>query len=87
MSGDIGPVGGARETIGGFVPLFIRPAQLEQLVQTLTENELSQDPHDFIARHLLHSVGHLMHGSTLFVAVFLLSHGVAKLVLVVAVLR
>jgi uncharacterized membrane protein len=80
-------IDGALETIGGIILLFVRPAQLEHLVRTVTEHELSQDPHDFIARHLLHSVGHLMHGSTLFAAVYLLSHGVAKLVLVVAVLR
>lgn len=46
-----------------------------------------EDPHDFIARHLLRSAGHLTHGTTLFAAVYLLSHGLAKVILVVAVLR
>lgn len=78
---------GLLETIGGLVLLFVRPAQLAQVVRTLTQHELSQDPHDFVARHLLRSVGHLSHGTTLFAAVYLLCHGVAKVVLVVAVLR
>jgi uncharacterized membrane protein len=78
---------GALETIGGLVLLFVRPATIDHLVRRLTQHELSQDPHDFIARHLLRSAGHLTHGSTLFAAVYLLSHGVAKVVLVVAVLR
>src|SRR5262249_5554126 len=43
--------------------------------------------HDFIARHLLHSASQLSRGTTLFAAVYLLSHGIVKVVLVVAVLR
>jgi uncharacterized membrane protein len=78
---------GALETIGGLVLLFVRPATINQLARTLTQHELSQDPHDVIARHLLRSAGHLTHGTTVFAAVYLLSHGLAKVVLVVAVLR
>ena len=78
---------GALETIGGLVLLFVRPATLNHLARTLTQHELSQDPRDFLSRHILHSAQHLTHGTTLFAAIYLLSHGVAKLVLVVAVLR
>jgi uncharacterized membrane protein len=78
---------GLLETIGGLVLLFVRPATIDHLARSLTQHELSQDPHDFIARHVLSSGGHLAHGSTLFAAVYLLSHGLAKVVLVAAVLR
>lgn len=78
---------GALETIGGLVLLFVRPATLDRLVRSLTQHELSHEPHDFFARHLLHSTGQLTHGATLFAAIYLLSHGLAKVVLVVAVLR
>ena len=78
---------GALETIGGLVLLFVRPATIDHLARALTQHELSQDPHDVIARHLLRSTGHLTHGTTLFAAIYLLSHGIAKVVLVVAVLR
>jgi uncharacterized membrane protein len=78
---------GALEVIGGLVLLFVRPATLQRLVRTLTQHELSQDPHDLVARHLLRSAGHLTHGTTIFAAAYLLSHGLAKVVLVVAILR
>ena len=78
---------GALELIGGLVLLFVRPATLAHIVRALTQHELSQDPHDVIARHVLRSAGHLTAGTTLFAALYLVSHGLAKLVLVVAVLR
>jgi uncharacterized membrane protein len=78
---------GALETIGGLVLLFVSPSTIDRLARTLTEHELSRDPHDFIARHLLHSTGQLTHGKTLYASIYLLSHGFAKVVLVVFVLR
>ena len=78
---------GVLETIGGLVLLFVSPSTINHLARTLTQHELSHDPHDFIARHILRSAGHLTHGATLFAAVYLLSHGLAKIVLVAAVLR
>jgi uncharacterized membrane protein len=78
---------GALETIGGLVLLFVSPATLDRLARTFTQHELSRDPHDFVARHLLHSTGHLTHGKTLYASIYLLSHGLAKVVLVAFVLR
>jgi len=80
-------IDGALEIVGGTILLFVRPTTLDHIARSLTQHELVQDPHDFIARHVLHSAGQLTHGSTLFVAVYLLSHGIAKVVLVVALLR
>jgi uncharacterized membrane protein len=80
-------VDGALEIVGGLVLLVVRPHTINDLARTLTQHELSQDPHDFIARHLLHSAGALTHGKTLFAAIYLLNHGIAKVVLVVALLR
>ena len=78
---------GVLEIIGGVLLLFLSPAQIEHIVRTLTAHELAQDPHDLIARHLLHTASHLTTATTLFGAVYLLSHGASKLVLVVLVLR
>jgi uncharacterized membrane protein len=78
---------GVLEVIGGIVLLFVSPATLQAWAKTLTAHELAQDPHDFIARHLLHSASQLSRSTTLFGAVYLLTHGIAKIVLVVAVLR
>jgi uncharacterized membrane protein len=80
-------IDGALEIIGGAILLFVRPATIDHIARSLTQHELSQDPHDFIARHILNSAGHLTHGSTLFAAIYLLSHGIAKVVLVVELLR
>jgi uncharacterized membrane protein len=80
-------IDGALEIVGGAVLLFVSPHAIDWLVRTLTQHELSQDHHDFIARHILHSAGQLAHGSKTFAALYLLSHGLTKVVLVVAVLR
>jgi uncharacterized membrane protein len=78
---------GALEMIGGLVLLLISPTTINAVVHGLTQHELARDPHDFVARHLVDSAGKLTHGGTIFASVYLLSHGIAKVVLVIAVLR
>lgn len=78
---------GILELIGGLILLFVAPATIEHIVRSLVAHELSQDPHDLIATHLLHTATHLSRATTLFGAVYLLSHGAAKVVLVTLVLR
>ena len=78
---------GVLEVIGGALLLFLSPQAIGHLVRMLTAHELRQDPHDLVARYLLHTTAHLHHGTTLFGAVYLLSHGIAKIVLVALVLR
>ena len=78
---------GVLEVAGGILLLVVSPQAIAHLVHALTAHELSEDPHDLIARYLLHSTGHLTTSSTLFGAIYLLSHGAAKVVLVGLVLR
>ena len=78
---------GVLEVVGGILLLFLTPQAIQHIVRALTAHELSEDPHDMIARYLLHTTAHLHHGTTLFGAVYLLIHGVAKIVLVALVLR
>jgi len=78
---------GALEVIGGIVLLFVSPASIEHVVRFFTAHELAQDPHDFIARHLLHSASGLTRSATVYGGIYLLTHGVAKVVLVVLVLK
>jgi uncharacterized membrane protein len=78
---------GLLEVAGGILLLFLSPDAIEHLVRTLTAHELSEDPHDVVARYLLHTAAHLNHGTTLYGAVYLLIHGIAKIVLVTLVLR
>jgi len=76
---------GALEVIGGIVLLFVSPASIDHVVRFFTAHELAQDPHDFIARHLLHSASGLTTSATVYGGIYLLAHGVAKVVLVVLV--
>ena len=71
-------IDGLLEIIGGIILLFVAPVTLQQWARSLTAHELAQDPNDFIARHLLHSASQLSHSTTLFGAIYLLSHGIAK---------
>ncbi len=80
-------IDGALETIGGVVLLFVSPASINHFVRWATAHELAQDPNDFVARHLLHSANMLTSSTTLYGAVYLLVHGVTKLVLIVFVLK
>jgi uncharacterized membrane protein len=78
---------GIIEIIGGLILLIIKPEQINHLAHWLTEGQLSQDPHDFIANHILKTAHALTGASLIFGAVYLLSHGIVKVVLVVEVLR
>lgn len=78
---------GLLEIIGGIILLIIKPESVNRLASFLTQHELSQDPKDFIANHLLHSAQHFTQGGRWFAALYLLSHGVIKIVLVAGLLK
>jgi uncharacterized membrane protein len=73
--------------VGGILLLVVSPTTIDQLSRFLTQHELSEDPHDFLATHLLHAAGSLTGSSLEFGALYLLSHGLFKIVLVAALLR
>lgn len=78
---------GVLELIGGILLLVVSPNAIDQLTRFLTQHELSEDPHDFLANHLLHAAGSLTGASVRFGAAYLLLHGLVKVVLVAALLR
>ncbi len=78
---------GILEVVGGLLLLLVSPATINQIARALTQHELSGDPHDWLATHLLRYAGELTGGAVLFGAIYLLSHGVVKIVLVAALLR
>src|SRR6516225_10067788 len=55
---------GILEVVGGILLLFLSPHAIEHIARTLTAHELSEDPHDLIARYLVHSTSHLSSGIT-----------------------
>lgn len=80
-------VDGLFEVLGGILLLLIKPEQINHLARWLTQGELSQDPNDFIAHHILKTAHELTGASLIFGAIYLLSHGVVKIFLVYEVLR
>jgi uncharacterized membrane protein len=78
---------GILEVIGGILLLIVTPHAIAHFVHDLTMHELSEDPHDFIARSLVHATGHLSGSATTFGAIYLLSHGAAKVILVGLVIK
>ncbi len=74
------------EIAGGILFLVVSPAALNRMVVAVTQHELSEDPGDVIARTLRHAAQHF-GGAKLFGAVYLLSHGLAKIVLIAAIFR
>jgi uncharacterized membrane protein len=77
---------GTLELIGGVLLLLVSPATVNHLTAFLTQRELSEDPHDFIATHIVHYGNNLAAGHNLFAALFLLTHGAVKVGLVTALL-
>lgn len=78
---------GLLEIIGGIILLVIEPEQVNRFAHWLTQGELSEDPHDFIANHILKTAHDLTGASLTFGAAYLLSHGIVKIVLIVEVIR
>jgi uncharacterized membrane protein len=78
---------GVLELVGGVLLLVITPAQIGAIARFLTQHELSEDPHDLVANGVLHLASSLNVSVTVFGAIYLLLHGVVKVVLVWAVLR
>lgn len=77
---------GLIEAIGGILLFVVSADSLNQLALRLTRAELSQDPNDFIAHRVLRLTADLHHTKT-FGAIYLLSHGATKIVLVAALLK
>jgi uncharacterized membrane protein len=80
-------IDGLLELVGGVLLLVLSPARLNALVRFLTQHELSEDPHDVIATHLVTYAHTFTTSVSLFLAAYLLSHGLVKVILVVAVLK
>jgi uncharacterized membrane protein len=77
----------ALEILGGVALAVVSPMFILRSVALLTQDELAEDPRDFIANYFLQAARHLSLGGQRFVAVYLFSHGVIKFGLVWALLK
>jgi len=76
---------GILEIIAGIAVFF--SGSLATSLNILVQNELLEDPHDLVAGLLQHVLPFLVHNIGLFAALYLLSHGVVKIFVVVGLLR
>ncbi len=77
-------IDGVLELIGAALLYFVKPATMSEALRLVFQHELSRDPHDFIAAHLLHASQNFAHENKLFAMLFLLSHGLVKVLIVLA---
>jgi len=77
---------GVLELVGGLLVLILSPHTITGITAFLTQDALQENPHNFIALRVQHAGHHLATGHTLFAALFLLTHGIVKVVLVTCLL-
>jgi uncharacterized membrane protein len=75
-------IDGVLEIIGGFLFLIISPPALNKIIYYLTRHELSEDPKDVIANYLIRAARDFSISNQLFGFIYLLSHGIIKIVLI-----
>jgi uncharacterized membrane protein len=75
------------ECIGGMALAVIGTGTITGWVNALTQDELIEDPNDFVGTHLLSLAQNFTLGTQHFYAFYLLSHGIIKVCLVIGLLR
>ena len=75
------------ECAGGIALWLVGTDTISNLVNMLTQEELVEDPKDFLATHLLTWAHGFSVETRHFYAFYLLSHGIVKLALVAGLLR
>lgn len=75
------------ECAGGIALAIVSTRAIVALVNALTQDELVEDPNDFVATHLRSLAQNFSVSSKHFYAFYLLSHGIVKIFLVAGLLR
>ena len=78
---------GLLEIVVGVAALFITHDLLVRYVDLLTRQELLQDPGDAFVHYLINAANSYTFDVQIFIAVYLLIHGVLKVWLVISLLR
>jgi uncharacterized membrane protein len=80
-------VDGVLQVAGATLLLFLKPGQIRRVVVLLTRHTLIRDPDDRVANYLLRAAEQLSVSHQLFASLYLLSHGLVKVLLVWALLK
>ena len=78
---------GLIQGVVGILLLTVTQQALTAFVVKITNPELSEDPHDLIATWLRSSAAHWGAGTQLFASVYLIVHGLIKILLIAGLLR
>lgn len=78
---------GVAETAGGIALWTVSPEWIVRVVGWITQDEIAEDPHDLVANYLRHIASHFSLGAEHFMSIYLLGHGIVKIVVVAALLR
>ena len=73
------------EIIGGI--LFLFTGSITMILSFLIKGELIEDPTDFVASHIQQVIPYFSTHGQLYASLYLLSHGIIKIILVVSLLR
>ena len=74
------------ETLSGLTMFFVSPGALREVTHFLFRNRLLADPHDFIANAMMNALQDMDVNSHTFIRLYLLLHGLVKLVVFSALL-
>jgi uncharacterized membrane protein len=75
------------ECVSGLALALVSNASIVNTITWLTQDELIQDPNDFVATHMLRMAQDFSVTTKNFYVFYLLSHGIVKLFLVAALLK
>jgi len=73
----------ALEVLGGVLLMFVSPELLGSVIRALTQNELAEDPRDYLANLILRASQQYSISTQHFGVMYLLSHGAVQVILVV----
>jgi len=72
------------EIVGGLLLYFLSNSKIVNLIASLTHGEFVEDPRDKISLFLIRSAENLSVGGRLYGSIYLLSHGIIKLIIIKA---
>jgi uncharacterized membrane protein len=78
---------GLVEIFGGVTLWLLGPGRIINGVYRITQDKISEDPHEFVAAHLRHAASHISLSGDHFMAAYLFINGAIKVVVVLALLR
>jgi uncharacterized membrane protein len=78
---------GIMEMLGGVLLFLANQSKIQHFVIWITQHELAEDPRDLVANYLLNFGKDLSISDKNFGALYLLSHGIVKVVLITALIK